>query len=260
MKHDIMVLVLHIVAAAAVFLIYHLLAATLVTRRPPKGLRGLRDVPDAGDASQLGVHPQWQLQKWAVEHGELFKVRLGRKQWIYVNSPAAVKEIFDKQSQHSSSRAPSPVVSNFLSGGMGFLLMSHSPHWRKLRAIVHKVLTPKSSNTCMPFQEFEAKQLLWDILNDNKDQEVSTSIFADIPHLDCEDIREIYGLMEEFSKAATPGKYMAETLPVLAKLPAWMQWWMKEALKRRLICLDRLKSARKGSLLLIIEEESRAVT
>ena len=37
--------------------------------------------------------------------------------------------------------------------------------------------------------------------------------------------------MEEFSKAATPGKYMAETLPFLAKLPAWMQWWRQEALQ-----------------------------
>lgn len=104
-----------IVVAATAFLTYHLLTATFATRRLPKGLQ---DVPDAGNAARLGVYPQRQLQKWAIEHGELFKVRLGREQWIYVNSPAAVKEIFDKQSQHSSSRLPSPVVSDLLSGGM----------------------------------------------------------------------------------------------------------------------------------------------
>lgn len=104
-----------ILAAAAAALVYHLLTVTFATRRPPKGLR---DVPLAGNASQTGAHPQRQLQKWAIEHGELFKVRLGREQWIFVNSPAAVKEIFDKHSQHSSSRAPSPVVSDILSGGM----------------------------------------------------------------------------------------------------------------------------------------------
>jgi hypothetical protein len=49
--------------------------------------------------------------------------------------------------------------------------MPYSPYWRKLRAIVHKLLTPKSSNTFMPSQEFEAKQLLWDILTDNENQE-----------------------------------------------------------------------------------------
>ncbi|KAJ9483385.1 hypothetical protein VN97_g10023 [Penicillium thymicola] len=236
------VITIGIAAAATAFLIYHLLTATISTRRPPKGLR---DVPDAGDTSRLGVHPQRQLQKWAREHGELFRIRLGREQWIYINSPAAVKEIFDKQSHHSSSRAASPVVSDILSGGMRFLLMPYTPHWRKLRAIVHKLLTPKSSNTFIPSQEFEAKQLLWDILTDNENQEnfymhirryttsvVMTSTYGRrIPVWDCEDIREIYGLMDEFSKAVTPGKYMAETLPVLTKLPAWMQWWRKEALR-----------------------------
>ena len=51
-----------------------------------------------------------------------------------------------------------------------FLLMPYSPDWRKLRAIVHRLLTPKSSNTFMPSQLFEAKQLLWDILTDNANQ------------------------------------------------------------------------------------------
>ncbi|KAL2839386.1 cytochrome P450 [Aspergillus pseudoustus] len=229
-----------VLAVAAAFLSYHILTATFATKRLPKGLR---DIPDAGNGAQMGVHPQRQLQNWALEHGELFKVRLGREEWIYVNSPAAVKEIFDKQSQHSSSRAPSPVVSDLLSGGMRFLLMPYSPHWRKLRAIVHKLLTPKSSNTFMPSQEFEAKQLLWDILTDNENQEnfymhirryttsvVMTSTYGRrVPVWDCEDIREIYGLMQEFSEAAEPGKHIAEIFPALVKIPAWMQWWRKAA-------------------------------
>ena len=49
--------------------------------------------------------------------------------------------------------------------------MPYSPHWRKLRAIVHKLLTPKSSNTFIPSQEFESKRLMWDILTDNENQE-----------------------------------------------------------------------------------------
>lgn len=99
---------------AAYGILQHFIASR-AKRRAPKGLQ---DVPFAGTGAQMGSQPQRQLQKWASEHGELFKVRLGREEWIYVNSPAAVKEIFDKQSQHTSSRAPSPVVSDLLSGGM----------------------------------------------------------------------------------------------------------------------------------------------
>ncbi|KAL3465207.1 cytochrome P450 [Aspergillus heterothallicus] len=228
--------------AGAAYVIVQVATAIFAPKRPPPGLR---HVPVAGTAAQLGPYPQQKLRQWALEHGELFKVPLGREQWIYVNSPAAVKEIFDKQSQHSSSRAPSPVVLDLVSGGMRFLLMPYSPYWRKLRAIVHRLLTPKSSDTFKPSQEFEAKQLLWDILTDNENQEnfymhirryttsvVMTSTYGRrVPVWDCEDIREIYGLMEDFSKAATPGKYIAESLPVLARLPAWMQWWRKEALQ-----------------------------
>ncbi|KNG83645.1 putative O-methylsterigmatocystin oxidoreductase [Aspergillus nomiae NRRL 13137] len=204
-----------ILSASAAYLIFYLATTALAPRRAPKGLR---DVPVTGTAAQMGAYPQ---------------------------NPAAVKEIFDKQSQHSSSRAPSPVVSDFLSGGMRFLLMPYSFNWRTLRAIVHKLLTPKSSNTFMPSQEFEAKQLLWDILVDNENQEkfhmhirryttsvVMTSTYGRrVPVWGCEDIREIYGLMQVFSDATAPGSYITEAFPVLNKLPAQMQLWRKAALQ-----------------------------
>lgn len=99
------------------------------------------------------------------------QVQIGWENWIFLNSPQAVKEILDKQSSVTSGRAPMPVASELISGGMRFLFMSYTPTWRKLRAIVHKLLTPKSSQTFMPSQLFEAKQLVYDILTDNKNQE-----------------------------------------------------------------------------------------
>lgn len=100
-----------ILAVTAVFLV-------LRVGRARKLPQGLREVPVAGNVTAMGAYPQQQLRKCAVEYGELFQVRFGRQIWIYANSPSAVKEIFDKQSQHTSSRAPSPVVSDLLSGGM----------------------------------------------------------------------------------------------------------------------------------------------
>lgn len=72
----------------------------------------LGNIPDFGDS-----RPR-RLKQWAAEYGELFKLRLGWENWVFVNSPEAVKEIFDRQSQHTSSRAPSPVVSDLVSGNM----------------------------------------------------------------------------------------------------------------------------------------------
>jgi cytochrome P450 len=84
-----------------------------------------------------------------------------------LNSPQAVKEILDKQSKVTSSRPPLPVVSDALSGGMRFLFMPYGPEWRRLRTVSHRLLMPRMSDTFQPSQEFEAKQLLYDLLTGN---------------------------------------------------------------------------------------------
>jgi cytochrome P450 len=142
-------------------------------RKPGKGLRsvpGPKGLPIVGNTLQLGPQPQRMLKLWADQYGEIFQIRLGLENWVFLNSPRAVKDILDKQSAITSGRAPMPVANDIVSGGMRFLLMSYSPTWRKLRAIVHKLLTPKVSNTFMPSQEFEAKQLVYDLLTDNEDE------------------------------------------------------------------------------------------
>jgi hypothetical protein len=48
--------------------------------------------------------------------------------------------------------------------------MDYTAEWRKLRAVVHKLLTPKMSNTFLPSQQFEALQLMHDLLVDNEDE------------------------------------------------------------------------------------------
>lgn len=35
--------------------------------------------------------------------------------------------------------------------------------------------------------------------------------------------------MEDFSKAAAPGAFIADMIPPLANLPSWMQWWKSRA-------------------------------
>lgn len=124
-----------------------------------------------GNTLQLGPQPQKQLTAWAKQYGELMQVQIGWENWIFLNSPQAVKDILDKQSAITSARAPMPVGSDIISGGMRFLLMGYTPTWRKLRTIVHKLLTPKVSNTFMPSQLFEAKQLVFDLLTDNANEE-----------------------------------------------------------------------------------------
>lgn len=144
----------------------------LTTRQKiPKGLRpvpGPAGLPLIGNVHQISKHPHHDYMRWAKEYGEIYKLRLGWYDWYMLNTPEAVKDVLDRQSVSTSSRMPMPVIMDVLSGGMRFLFMQYGPSWRKLRTVAHKLLTPKMSDTFRPSQEFEAKQLLHDILVDNK--------------------------------------------------------------------------------------------
>jgi hypothetical protein len=101
--------------AAVLAAVAYLITTYFTAKRAPAGLR---NVPVAGKPKDLSKYPQREWRKWAQQHGELFQIRFGWENWVFVNSPEAMKEIFSKQSQHTSSRAPSPILSDLISGGM----------------------------------------------------------------------------------------------------------------------------------------------
>ncbi|OAL07244.1 cytochrome P450 76C3 [Phaeosphaeriaceae sp. SRC1lsM3a] len=224
------------------FLVYN-----RIKKRPPPGTHhapGPAGLPILGNAHQLGTQPHQQITAWAREYGELYKIRLGWNDWYMICSPEACKEILDKQSAHTSSRAPQPVAGDTLSGGMRFLFMPYGPEWRRLRGISHKLLTPNVSATFKPSQEYETKMLMEEVLkgaDEKMGNEVSyrairrytvsvimTSTYGRrIPEWDCDEVRGIYSLMNDFSIIAKPGTYLADALPFFGKLPLSLQWWRK---------------------------------
>lgn len=128
-------------AIVILVLVSLLVCYKLVQGKVPKSCReapGPKGLPVIGNAHQLGSQPHRQIIQWAKEYGEIYKIRLGWNDWYMICSPEAVKEILDRQSKDSSSRAPMPVANHALSGGLRFLFMEYGPEWRKLRAISHK--------------------------------------------------------------------------------------------------------------------------
>ena len=124
-----------------VFLAVSLLFYKCSQQKLPKGFQeapGPKGLPIIGNAHQLGPRPHRQIISWAREYGEIYKIRLGWNDWYMLCSPEAVKEIMDRQSKDSSSRAPMPVANQALSRGLRFLFMEYGSEWRKLRAISHK--------------------------------------------------------------------------------------------------------------------------
>lgn len=247
------------------------LAAALARPRPSaryKTIPGPRGWPIVGSAFSLDQHPQRSLRRWHEQYGEIYAVRLFAFNWVFLNSPGAVRAVLDKQSASTSDRVPFPVATEAICKGLRLVLMPYGPLWRRLRAKVHQVLTPRMSSTFRPVQEFESKQALYDILTNNHDGELfrehirryvssvmmtfiygkrvpvpvsylnsKTSLLAVVITCapgalnlqDCEEIREVYGVMADFAATTVPYQYMADLLPFIAKLPTALHWWKRKA-------------------------------
>lgn len=83
-----------------VFLIATGLALAVLRRNSNKGPQLIPS--PAGDwlswtRTSLPFRAQDVMRRWALECGELFQIRIGWYNWVVVNSPQAMKEIFDKQ-------------------------------------------------------------------------------------------------------------------------------------------------------------------
>lgn len=89
--------------------------------------------------------------------GELFRLRMGFKTVIYVNSREAVNEIFDRQPAKSCCKGRL-VGGNDIAHGLRLALAPYGPRWRKFRALFHKVLMLKMSLTFEPSQEFRSQE------------------------------------------------------------------------------------------------------
>ena len=74
-------------------------AATLYSRRDRRlsKIKGPKGNPFVGIGISLPSHATQKLRDWAVQYGEVYKFRIGWYYWVVLNSPDAIKEIFDRQ-------------------------------------------------------------------------------------------------------------------------------------------------------------------
>jgi hypothetical protein len=124
------------------------------------------------------------------------------------------------------------------------LTMPYGPKWRAYRTLVHNLLTPKMVESFIPVQEQEVKRLMFDLANNNfKDAafygHLRRALFSimmkavygrSIDRVDHEDIKLSQQSGQLLGKLSKPGTFIEDEIPLLAKLPTWMQPSRKKAL------------------------------
>jgi cytochrome P450 len=197
---------------------------------------GPKGYPFIGIGYQLPPKPAAVFRKWAQEYGDVFKIRVGWYNWVVINTPEAVREILEKQAVHTSSKAPSPMSHDTVTGGNRMPTMPYGNQWRALRTAIRQMTTVPMTSTFVPSQEFEAKQLFFDLGTDNENQRnfyqhmrryalsiIMTNTFGTrVKDLDDPAAQNAIKTQAILRRTSGPGAFIVDEVPLLAMLPKWL--------------------------------------
>ena len=213
---------------------------------------GPKRYPFIGVGYKLPPKAPALFRQWAQQYGDVFQIRVGWYNWVVINTPEAVREILEKQAVKTSSKAPAPMSHDIVTGGKRMPTMPYGPHWRAQRSVVRQITTAPTTATFVPSQEFETKQLLFDLATGNDNQRdfyqhmrrfafsiiVTNTFGTRINKWDHPDAQNAVHSQAILRRTSKPGAFIVDEVPPLASLPKWLQPGRKDAVDAAKQVLD----------------------
>ncbi|KAH7137038.1 cytochrome P450 [Dactylonectria estremocensis] len=195
-----------------------------------------------GNAPQLPkTNMGHKFAEWGRDYGDMFSIFMGQRRWVVLNSFAATKELLDQRGRLYISRPYFPVTQDILSGGNRIVIMQHGERWRKLRRIMHQLLTAKHADTYKPYQDIESRKLLWDYLQKPNNfyihgarfsnSVIMSVVFGRRTSMSEDMVKSLFHSIDEFMALQhSPSASFIDGFPIIAKsLPRFLQWYRPEA-------------------------------
>lgn len=127
------------------------------------------------------------------------------------------------------------MTQDIMSGGSRVVLMPYGDRWRKTRKIMHQILSTRQKDIFKTFQDLESKHLLYDYLHHPDrwfsahgryaNSVIMSVVFGIRSKLDDPEVLKLFETVEMFLEQQQPGVNIADSFPVLANLPKFLQWW-----------------------------------
>jgi cytochrome P450 len=213
-------------------------------RKLPPGPKGW---PIIGNTFQISLNnnPEPTLIAWAKKYGEIYYARLGSTDFIFLNSGRVVKELFDRRGSVYSDKPYMPMAGEALTRGLNLSLMPYNQRWKvnaknkdtntnlqAHRRLMQGVLTQKQAETYRPIQQFESQQLAVDWLDSPENyyqhnRRYAFSLIMQVvygrrfPKWGSTEAEGIYSVNRHLSSVVSPGAYIVDTFPFLAKIPGF---------------------------------------
>ena len=225
-----------ITALVVIPLIVVLNDAITWSRLPP----GPLPIPFIGNKFDIPRSQPWlRFQEWSKKYGPVFTLWIGRKPTLIVSDPNVAVDLMEKRSNIYSSRPRLVIMGEVYNGYASILVQPYGKGWSIRRKLLHQALNPKALRLYEPTQEAEASRLCHALLTDPAGWEKQLERFTSsivfcvayghrIDSLKARVIADRFRFMHYQASLNIPGKYLAETFPLLARLPTLLAPWKGE--------------------------------
>ncbi|KIX95937.1 uncharacterized protein Z520_08192 [Fonsecaea multimorphosa CBS 102226] len=206
--------------------------------RWPDGPRG---IPFLGVLPDKKLTLNQQLSKLVPRYGDFFSFNMGRSKVVVLSSPRAVDDLIVKRGQKYSSRPSSSAQAKIIGQGR-MVQMEYGDEFRKHRKVIHGLLGMQNSKVFLPYQEYESRQTLRNILENpntfytevarySASVTFSLLIGARFASSSTQMPDAIRHISLDMFKKIRPGYWLADWIPVLNYLPDGLAPWRAEARK-----------------------------
>jgi len=202
-------------------------------RMPP----GPTPLPFLGNKLQLPKSKPWiEFQRWSKIYGPIFTIWIGRKPTVVISDPNIAVELMEKRSTKYSSRPRMIVMGEILWDNASILVQPYGKEWSVRRKLLHQAMTPKALRLYKPVQTAEASRLCYQLLESPANWEkllerfTSSIVFCvayghRIDSLNANVIHQRFKFMHVAASLNVPGKYLAESFPILKHVPDALAPW-----------------------------------
>ncbi|KAK5129958.1 hypothetical protein LTR08_002675 [Meristemomyces frigidus] len=205
-------------------------------RLPP----GPTPLPFIGNQLDIPKSRPWvQFEQWSKQYGPIFTLWIGRKPTLIISDPQVAVDLMEKRSNKYSSRPRMVMMGEVYNGNSSILTQPYGKAWSIRRKLLHQALNPKALRLYKPTQEAEASRLCFALLKNPAGWEKELERFTSsvvfcvayghrIDSLLAQVISDRFRFMHNMASLNVPGKYLAESIPLLAQIPASLAPWKRD--------------------------------
>ncbi|KAJ2934354.1 hypothetical protein H1R20_g2712, partial [Candolleomyces eurysporus] len=220
-------------------------------KRNPQGLPvppGPKGLPILGNMLQLPQDEQWKVyQEWTKQYGDMVYLDVMGQPILILGSLERTEDMMEKHATMYSDR-PSLPAGQFIDLTYSFAMRNYGQEWRHDRRVFHQYLNHNAVVQYHPIMEQEAFNLLRRLSETPADfrDHVRFTLGSVIMRVaygfdDTETNRRLVTdaekLVQSFTEAIVPGRYLVNSFPSLGKIP---DWFPGAGFKQRLRDLNEL--------------------